>query len=616
MITTIRFEIQHTSVICVVLTTAFDSQTHFSPEQNEETKAELLRLRNNGPPFDELRDRLMTRLTFGTAGIRGVMRAGFNGMNELVIIQTSQGLARYLSTYYGERAKTAGVVIGYDARHNSRKFAERAAVCMLQEDIPVRLFSQIVPTPFVPFAVRNLSAVAGIVVTASHNPKQDNGYKVYFDNGAQIISPHDKNIQALIEGNLEPWKNSFLPLESWSADYQSKLSDPLQHISTQYFKQIQKSVFLDTDIISRTTLHFTYTSLHGVGHQSLTRGLETCSFPNFTAVPEQMKPDPEFPTVEFPNPEEGKGVLDLSFKTADSVGSTIILANDPDADRCAVAEKQPNGSWKVFTGNELGALLGWWMWRCFRENEKTRVLKPSRCYMMASAVSSSILNSMAKKEGFNFIETLTGFKWMGNRGVELTQKKKFVIFAFEEAIGFMCDPRHLPDKDGISASIQVASLAVFLREQYKRSLTDQISFIFNEYGYHTSLNSYFICHDRNTIDTIFREMSDPYPEMIGSYKVIRVRDLNRGFDSGKEGNLPDLPISKSSYMLTFYFDNGVQLTIRTSGTEPKIKYYSEIVGAPGDSDWKKLDNLLADVVSAVIRQCIQPERHKLGVKKG
>lgn len=406
----------------------------YSLQQNQETRDQMTLLVSN-KKIDLLRRLLLSRLCFGTAGIRGIMQTGYIGMNDLVIIQTSQGLCRYILSHYGSsnEVKSKGVIIGFDGRYNSRRFAERSAVAFLSQGIKVYLFNEVVPTPFIPFGIRVLGCLAGIVVTASHNPKEDNGYKVYFDNGAQITSPHDKNIQESILNNLEPWTGA------WSRDLLTQVIDPMDAVSTAYFSRIKETnCFVDPAVVSKTPLKFTYTSLHGVGHKFITRAFQECGFPSYTATPEQKDPDPDFPTVKFPNPEEGKGVLDLSIKTAESIGSTIIVANDPDADRCAVAEKQADGSWRVLNGNEIGALLAWWSWKVWKKTNPD--VDPKDCYMISTAVSSKICQTMAKKEGFIFVETLTGFKWMGNLAHKLINEGKKVIFAFEEAIGFMFDP--------------------------------------------------------------------------------------------------------------------------------------------------------------------------------
>lgn len=309
---------------------------------------EIKKLADSGQ-FDHLKSLLCNRLTFGTAGIRGRMGAGFNQMNDLVIIQTSQGLAKYLLKI-DPLAKNSGVVIGFDGRYHSKSFAERTAVAFLSQDIPVYLFSQIVPTPFIPFAIRTLKCSAGVMVTASHNPKEDNGYKVYFSNGAQIVSPHDKGIQDSILGNLEPWK------DAWKRDKLSSVIDKLSDIEKQYYDTLKNRI-ISSNTITSTDLKFVYTAMHGVGYRYAMNILKICGFKQVFLTEAQVQPDPEFPTVKFPNPEE-EGALDLSIQTARQHRAQIVFANDPDADRLAIAERQPGGSYKAFTGNETGILLG------------------------------------------------------------------------------------------------------------------------------------------------------------------------------------------------------------------------------------------------------------------
>lgn len=451
--------------------------------------------------WEELRSLLMTRLAFGTAGLRGVMRAGYNGMNEMVVIQTAQGLMEYVRKCYPEaKDQQRGVVFGYDGRYQSKRFAELSASVFLAANIPVFLYGRTVATPMVPFAVLEKQCLAGVMVTASHNPKEDNGYKVYWTNGAQIISPHDKNIQTSILENLVPRE------EVWAAITPSPmLNDPLDEMEQLYFEKLVKNVpnrFRETN--SKSELRFVYSAMHGVGYPFVERGFEVAGLQRLLAVPEQQFPDPDFPTVKYPNPEEGKSSLELSTKLADEQNVSIILANDPDADRLACAEKVSNLGWKVFTGNELGALLGWWAMRCWKEvhGEKASM---ENCVMLGSTVSSKIQRSIGRQEGFSFEETLTGFKWMGNRAVELMEEGKQVLFAFEEAIGFMFSPVVL-DKDGVSAAVHLATMACHLRETTKQSLYEKLQEIYTDYGFHCSVVSYFLCYDPVKIEEIFERI--------------------------------------------------------------------------------------------------------------
>ncbi|TFK14837.1 T-cell leukemia homeobox protein 3 [Platysternon megacephalum] len=565
----------------------------------------------------ELQKYFGSRMEFGTAGLRAAMGAGISQMNDLTIIQTTQGFCRYLEKNFSD-LKKRGVVIGFDARahpssgSSSKRFARLAATTFISQGIPVYLFSNIIPTPFVPYTITHLKLSAGIMITASHNPKQDNGYKVYWENGAQITSPHDKGISQAIEENQEPWPQAW---DDSLVDSSLLLHDPYVTINKDYFKDIQKHCF-HRNINKETKLKFIHTSVHGVGHEFVQSAFKAFDFKPPLPVPEQKDPDPEFPTVKYPNPEEGKGVLTLSFALAEKEGAGIILANDPDADRLLVAEKQESGEWKVFSGNELGALLGWWIFTCWKnQNQDPTAIKD--VYMLSSTVSSKILRAIALKEGFHFEETLTGFKWMGNRAKQLTDQGKTVLFAFEEAIGYMCSPVVL-DKDGVSAAVITAEMSSWLATK-NLSLSQQLKAIYDEYGYHITKASYFICHDPKTIKELFENLrnydgKNTYPKSCGKFKVSGVRDLTTDYDSSQPDQKAVLPTSKSSQMITFTFSNGGVATMRTSGTEPKIKYYAELCAPPGNSDPYQLKKELDELVSAIEEYFFQPEKNKLKPK--
>ncbi|XP_029000176.1 phosphoglucomutase-2 [Betta splendens] len=586
-------------------------------DKNPKTVALVQDLVKEGA-VETLKKCFSSRMEFGTAGLRAVMGPGISCMNDLTIIQTTQGFCQYLEDSFGN-LKERGVVIGYDARAHpasggsSKRFASLAAAVFISRGVPVHLFSDITPTPFVPFAVSHLSLCAGIMVTASHNPKQDNGYKVYWENGAQIVSPHDKGISKAIEENLEPWP------ESWNTEDALKNplhNDPYAVIHSEYFKAIQKHCH-HRELNKRSNVKIVHTSVHGVGHTFVQEAFKAFNLHLPYAVEEQKDPDPEFPTVKYPNPEEGKGVLTLSFALAEKEGAAVVLANDPDADRLAIAEKQESGQWRVFSGNELGALLGWWMFRCWKQqNPDDAAVK--NLYMLSSTVSSKILRAIALKEGFHFEETLTGFKWMGNRASTLLEQGKSVLFAFEEAIGYMCSPSVL-DKDGVSAAAIAGEMISYL-DTKNTSLSQQLTAIYEEYGYHITKNSYFICHDQDVILSLFERLrnysgqKDSYPTECGRFSISAVRDLTTGYDSNQPDNKAILPTSSSSQMITFTFSNGGVATMRTSGTEPKIKYYTELCAAPGNSDVMQLKKELDELVDAIVENFFEPQKNKLQPK--
>ncbi|KAK6324413.1 hypothetical protein J4Q44_G00037550 [Coregonus suidteri] len=519
----------------------------------------------------ELRRCFGSRMEFGTAGLRAAMGPGISCMNDLTIIQTTQGFCKYLEHCFGEGLKERGVVVGFDARAHppsggsSKHFASLAAAVFTSRGVPVHLFCDITPTPFVPFTVSHLGLCAGIMVTASHNPKQDNGYKVYWENGAQIVPPHDKGISVAIEANLEPWP------ESWDTTSHSPLlKDPYQDIHTEYYRTIQQHCH-HREINKSSEVKIVHTSVHGVGHTFVQSAFKAFDLRPPYAVEEQKDPDPEFPTVQYPNPEEGEGVLTLSFALAEREGASVVLANDPDADRLAIAEKQKGGQWRVFSGNELGALLGWWVYQCWKQTNPDQSTVKA-VYMLASTVSSKILRAIALKEGFHFEETLTGFKWMGNRARELLDQHKIVLFAFEEAIGYMCSSALLNKPPG----------------EVIRAMFDRLRHYGNQ--------------DQEAVS---------YPRQCGGVPITAVRDLTTGYDSNQTDNKAVLPTSTSSQMITFTFSNGGVATMRTSGTEPKIKYYTELCAAPGNSDVKGLQKELDDLVDAIIEDFFQPMKNNL-----
>ncbi|XP_064609937.1 phosphopentomutase-like [Liolophura sinensis] len=580
-------------------------------DKNEKSREEISNLKASGNK-EELKKRLSARMEFGTAGLRARMGTGFSMMNDLTIIQTTQGLLKYLESACSD-LKERGVVVGFDGRHNSRRFAWLTAAIFMHAGVKVYLFSNLCPTPYVAYGVRKFQGVCGVMVTASHNPKEDNGYKVYGRNGAQIISPVDQHISDQILANLEPWASS------WNTDIvdTSPLrSDPLQETLVSYNKDVKELICFSSSG-SDCPIKFTYTAMHGVGYEYVKVAMKAFSFSEPVPVKEQVEPDPEFPTVKYPNPEEGKGALLLAMKTADEAGSPVILANDPDADRLAVAEKV-NGEWKIFTGNELGALFGWWAWFSFKHKNPNTT--GSDVYMLASTVSSKILGAIAKKEGFNFEETLTGFKWMGNRADELEESKKTVLFAFEEAIGFMCGTKVL-DKDGVSALCAMAEMASYLYAKEKITLTKQLDNVYQKYGFHLSSNSYFICHEQETIKQLFDNLrnykdSKEYPSSCGPYEIKYVRDLTTGYDNSFSDCKPRLPVS-SSQMITFTFKNGCVATLRTSGTEPKIKYYTEYCVDPtAGLERHEAEEELKDVVNNIRTHFFQPDKYGLIPQSG
>ncbi|KAI5806223.1 hypothetical protein EDC01DRAFT_639179 [Geopyxis carbonaria] len=538
-------------------------------DKNETTRAEISALvaADNEPELEKL---LGTRIQFGTAGLRSRMQAGFARMNDLTVMQASQGLAAYILAQKqlqpGDRK--ASVVIGHDHRHNSRRFARLAAAAMISTGIKVYFYHELVHTPMVPFGIKILKADAGIMITASHNPAQDNGYKVYWSNGCQIVPPHDTGITAAIERNLDPrcWDEDLVDSEH------ELVEKPLERMREAYLKAVGQ---MSAGIKGSQAVRFVYTPMHGVGLPFMTQVVKNMGLEDsMVVVQEQADPNPDFPTVKFPNPEE-KGALDLAIATADAQGIKLVIASDPDADRFAVAQKLPS-EWRIFTGNEMGILFAAHTLDAYRI-KNPGVDKLNKLTMLCSTVSSQMLSTMAKVEGFRFEETLTGFKWLGSRALALTNEEGYdAVYAFEEAIGYMFSPV-VYDKDGIAAASVFLTMLATHPDPYEK-----LQQLYQKYGYFQSANSYYISPDPAVTTRVFAgiralgsSQGRQYPEAVGGRKITWWRDLTTGFDSATADGVPSLPVSKSSQMLTCELEGDVRLTVRGSGTEPKIKLYIE-----------------------------------------
>ncbi|GAA5958555.1 hypothetical protein JCM10213_001808, partial [Rhodosporidiobolus nylandii] len=562
--------------------------------KNSETRAEIASLLSTPSGVADLTQRFSTRIAFGTAGLRGPMQAGPSAMNDLVVLQATQGLAKYAEEAT-EGAKERGVVVGHDHRFHSEEFGRLTAGVFRRRGWKVYELDGLVHTPLVPFATKRLNAAVGVMITASHNPAKDNGYKVYWSNAVQIIPPHDSGIAAAILDSLEVDDEARDPKKPQAGDEGYWNAEKGTEELTEQYLEMCAGLSLHKDTNSTTPLLFTYTPMHGVGLPFATRAFTTFNFPSssLSLVPSQSSPDPSFPTVAFPNPEEA-GALSLAIEHATSVGSTVVLANDPDADRFCAAERQKDGSWHVFTGDELGALLGAWALECYRQSkgEGEGVEKAAMC---ASTVSSKMLRSMAEKEGFVFRETLTGFKWIGNEMLRLEEEGYDPIFAYEEAIGFM-HGREVKDKDGVTALAIFAEMATQLARLGK-PLTAHLDALYYEYGYHATSNSYFICRDPQKTKRLFKELrygregvvdsaSPPPPSShrlrpgaptatLASFPITYLRDLTVGYDSSTPDGRPTLPVDGGGEMISFRVgsagEDGISVegTVRTSGTEPK-----------------------------------------------
>ncbi|MFI6130463.1 phospho-sugar mutase [Micromonospora sp. NPDC051141] len=486
----------------------------------------------------ELADRFAGPLTFGTAGLRGPLRAGPNGMNLAVVTRAAAGLVGWLAAQGGE----GPLVIGYDARRGSRAFAERTAQVATGAGRPALLLPRPLPTPVLAFAVRQLGAVAGVMVTASHNPPQDNGYKVYLGAqlggelgaGAQIVPPADAGIEAAIRA-VGPLAR--VPLGPAG----QVLGDDLV---AAYVDRAAAVV----DPAGPRDLRVAYTPLHGVGAAVLTAAFARAGFGVPGVVPEQAEPDPAFPTVNFPNPEE-PGAVDLLVALADRTGADLAIANDPDADRCAVAVRDA-GSWRMLRGDEVGALLA------------DHLMRRGVTGLYATTiVSSTLLRAMAEARGLPYDETLTGFKWIVRAG----GGREPLVYGYEEALGYCVAPGHVRDKDGITAALTVAELAAGLRAQ-GRTLTDRLDELAAEFGVHHTDQLSVRVEDLRVIADAMARIRAATPTSLLGQPVAEASDL-----------LPEADV-------VILRTDAARVVIRPSGTEPKLKAYLEVVAPVTDGD--------------------------------
>jgi phosphomannomutase len=524
------------------------AEAWMAADPDERDRAELASLLADPSPeaAAELEDRFARRLQFGTAGLRGAVGAGPGRMNVATVIATTAALARWLLDR-DPAAAEAGVVIGHDARHRSDEFSLQAARVLAGTGIRVHLLTGRLPTPFLAFSVRKLSAAAGIMITASHNPREDNGYKLYLGDGAQIVPPADTEIESAIS---EVGPLGQIPLAAADSEL---ISTPGDELTRSYLDAI---CALAPAPASAAWLRFVYTPLHGVAGRLALRAFEQAGFSAPDVVAAQMEPDPEFPTVRFPNPEE-PGTLDLALAQARRSGADLIIANDPDGDRLAVGVPDADvpGGWRILTGDQVGALLGAFLLGRLTADPQTSV---SDQLFVSTIVSGTLLSKIVAAGGAQYAQTLTGFKWIV-RAADLREGVRFA-FGYEEALGYSVGDV-VRDKDGISAALAILSLAAVARS-VGESLLDAYNGLEITHGVH--LTEQLSMQSTTTMEVMARLRAAAPTELAGQ-PVTGITDY-----TGGSFQLPSADVL--SYQLP-----GARVVIRPSGTEPKIKAYLEVV---------------------------------------
>ena len=560
-----------------------------SPIFDDATKSELKSLEGNE---DEIFDRFYRELEFGTGGLRGVIGAGTNRMNFYTVGKATQGLANFINK---QGAAAKGVAIAFDSRRMSPEFADTAACVLAANGIKAYIFDSLRPTPELSFALRTLGCTAGIVVTASHNPPEYNGYKVYWEDGAQITAPKDAQIIGEVNAIKDYAEIKKMTTEEAKA---AGLYEVIgKEIDDKYMEALKKLV-LHPEAIKQmaSSLKIVYTPLHGTGNVPVRRVLKELGFEQVTVVPEQELPDGNFPTVSYPNPEDKKAFA-LALDLAKKIDADLVLATDPDADRLGVyAKDTKTGEYKVFTGNMSGMLI------CEYEMSQKKALGilPDNGALVTTIVSSNMAQAVAKEYGMKFIECLTGFKYIGEqiKFFEQTGSNEYV-FGFEESYGCLVGT-HARDKDAVVAVMALCEAAAYYKTQ-GITLWDQMLNIYNKYGYYKEdlFNMTFKGADGARK---MQDMMDAYrkntPKQVGAYKVLRLRDYkNDVITDLATGETVPTGLPKSN-VLYFELENDAWFCVRPSGTEPKIKFYAGIKGTSLEDSAKKLDELMEAIRNA------------------
>ena len=561
-----------------------------SPEFDEETKKELLAIKDDEK---EIEDRFYKELEFGTAGLRGIIGAGTNRMNKYTVGKATQGLANYILE---QGTQNKGVAISYDSRKMSKEFSMQTALILCANGIKTYLFESLRPVPELSFAIRELKCTAGIMITASHNPPKYNGYKVYWDDGAQIVSPRDKDIIAKVRAveNFTQIKE----ISEEEAKNKGLLNFVGKEMDDKYIEKL-KSLVLNPDIVKEQgkKLKVVYTPLHGTGNMVAERLLKEIGIENLYVVPEQKEPDGNFPTVDYPNPEDPKAFT-LALELAKKVDADVVLATDPDADRLGIFTKdEKTGEYKTYTGNMSALLIA--EYRISQMKEKG--ILPENGMIITTIVSSNLTKAIGEYYGLEVIEVLTGFKNIGAimRKAEENNDKKYV-FGFEESYGCLIGD-YARDKDGIAAVMALCEAACYYKSKNK-TLWDQMNDIYEKYGYYKETQVSIVREGAEGAEEIKQMMTNTRNkdiEKIGDYKVLTFKDIEKDYVKNMiSGEITKTGLPKSN-VLYYELEDNSWCCVRPSGTEPKIKLYMGIKGKTDDDANEKLEKLKTAMLKIV-----------------
>ena len=530
---------------------------------NEETRKEVQAMLDNSDKT-ELIDSFYKDLEFGTGGLRGIMGAGSNRMNIYTVGMATQGFANYLKKSFADK-ETISVVVGHDCRNNSRLFAETVAAIFSANGIKVYLFDDLRPTPEVSFAIRELKCQGGVNLTASHNPKEYNGYKAYWDDGAQVLAPHDKGIIDEVEK---------VKIEDVKFGANNDLIQIIgKEIDDLYLDKI-KTLSIDPAVIERhKDLKIVYTPLHGAGRTLIPESLKRWGFENVYTVKEQMVKDGNFPTVVSPNPENGEA-LTLALRDAKEIDADIVMASDPDADRVGMACKNDKGEWVLINGNQTCLIF---LYYIITNRIKTGKMQPND-FIVKTIVTTELIKKIADKNHVEMIDCFTGFKWIAREIREFEGVKQY-IGGGEESYGFMAED-FVRDKDAVSAMCLLAEICAYAKDQGK-TLYDLLMEIYLEYGFSYEYTVNVVRPGKTGADEI-KQMMENFrnnpPKKLGDSPIVITKDFLKLEQTDANGNVTKLEMPDTSNVLQWFCENGDKVSVRPSGTEPKIKFYFEVKG--------------------------------------
>ena len=531
-----------------------------SPAFDEETRKEVQAMLDN-PDKTALIDAFYQNLEFGTGGLRGIMGAGTNRMNKYIVGMATQGFANYILKAFP--GKQCSVVVGHDCRNNGRMFAETVADIFSANGIKVYLFESLRPTPEISFAIRELGAQAGVNVTASHNPREYNGYKAYWDDGAQVLSPHDTGIidevnkvtinDVKFEGNKE-----LIEIIGGEMDW-------------DYIQAVHEAL-IDQEVINRQKdLNIVYSAMHGTGRHIVPMALRSWGFQNIHVVPEQMVVDGNFPTVVSPNPENAEAMT-LGMKLGTRLNADLVIASDPDADRLAIVVRNPKGEWEIINGNQTAMMFCWYI----ITNRKKLGLMKGNEFLVKTIVTSEVIAQIAKKNGVELFDEFTGFKWIAYR-IRVNEGKKKYIGGGEESFGFLPFDK-VRDKDAPASICLICEIAAWAKDQGK-TLYDLLMDIYAEYGFSKETTINVVKPGKTGADEIKQMMEDfrkNPPTEVGGSKVCVWKDFRSLEQKNADGTTSKIDMPATSNVLQWFCEDGTKISVRPSGTEPKIKFYCEI----------------------------------------